>query len=223
MFAACRVAGAAASGGLPSSTAASVAAAAIGGAGGSRDTNGSKKGRGGGSGGGGGDGSGGWEWNQDAQISFASMVKTMLADRGEKGGLVGGGGVYSNAGMGDAAMMGVWEKEEGTTVAAAAGAVGGCVGGAGGGGARVSSEKEPTRGRRPRDLRSGDFRGEAGGGDKKFGADGRGTGDDRPSDTREIPPSFQADVIALADIALVTGKVSSRDIGSQHLSMEGVG
>ena len=211
VFAACRVAGAAESDRLPA-TAAAAAAATAGGASSNRGVSGSRKGRGGSGGGGrGGGGGGGGEWGRCAQTSFASMVKVMLAAPG-RGGVVDRENGYSNVGVGDEAIMGVWEGEKGATTAPV-GTAGEYLGGGGGG--RLGGGKEPPRGRRPRDLRNGGFRGEAGGGDEGIGTDGQGKGVGRSNDLSGVPPSFQADVIALADISLVTGKVSRRDTASR--------
>lgn len=175
VFAACRVAGAAAAGSLPTATV-TASVAGTGGAGAGRGLNGGQKGRGTKESPG---------WNREVRACLASMLGIVLADR-ERGRVVGNGDddvhVRMVGGAGSIRDMG-----RGATAA----------GGGDGGG-----EGERVCGSTRRDLLRDDF---CGGGD---GGDGGGGGGG------VVPQWFQSDAIALADVALVTGRVSRIPAGS---------
>lgn len=128
---------------------------------------------------GGGGGSGTRGWSDEAKSSFASMLKLVLYGR-ERGGGVG----QANGGLGLGVMVaGCRGRQRGESAA-------------GGGG-----EEEAVWGRAERLL----------GGDELCGRREPGGGGEEETcrDSVRVPETFQSDTIALADVALVTGKVKS--------------
>lgn len=195
VFAACRVAGAAAA----AATAAATAATAAAGVAGITGSLASMSVSGGGAaaaaaaaGDGRGRGGGGGRrgWSDEAKGSFASMLKIVLRDR-ERGVAVGGEARGTSGGLGLGPTEGFGLAQRGGGPAASAVELNGGLWGRAG---RLFDGVGAGRGLEEGERESGDL--------------------------SEAQGSFQADALALADVALVTGKVREKGRAAPRLAAE---